>query len=84
MGTHICMAESLHCSPETITFVNRLYPNTKYKVKKKNHNVPNNIDSFSSRNVLLCQDPALSLMETLLALSCGCTFSGKLSRRWCF
>ena len=32
MGTCTCMAESLHCSPETITFVNWLYPSTKYKV----------------------------------------------------
>ena len=31
-GTCTCMAESLHCSPETITFVNWLYPSTKYKV----------------------------------------------------
>ena len=31
--TGICVAESLHCSPETITtlFVNWLYPNTKFK-----------------------------------------------------
>ena len=30
----ICMAESLHCSPVTITtlFVDQLYPNTKQKV----------------------------------------------------
>ena len=34
MDTYICMAESLHCSPETITtlFVNWLYSNTKQKV----------------------------------------------------
>ena len=33
MGIHIRMAESLHCSPETVTtlFVNQLYPNTKFK-----------------------------------------------------
>ena len=32
---HMCMAETLCCSPETITtlFVNWLYPNTKKKVK---------------------------------------------------
>ena len=37
MDTCICMAESLHCSPETIItlFVKRLYPNTNLKVKKK-------------------------------------------------
>ena len=31
MDTCICMAESHHCSPETITtlFVNRLYPDIK-------------------------------------------------------
>jgi len=31
MGTCICMVESLHCSPETVTtlFVNWLYLNTK-------------------------------------------------------
>jgi len=34
MATCVYMAESLHCSPETITplFVNWLYPNTKSKV----------------------------------------------------
>ena len=33
----ICMAESLHCLPETITTSNRLYPSTKFKslMKKK-------------------------------------------------
>ena len=33
MDTCICMAESLPCSPETITnnIVDRLYPNTKEK-----------------------------------------------------
>ena len=33
MDTCICMAESLHCSPETVTtlFVNRLYASTKLK-----------------------------------------------------
>ena len=38
MDTCICIAESLHCSPETITilFVKCLYPNTKLKVKEKN------------------------------------------------
>jgi len=30
------MAESLHCSLETITIVNQLYPNIKQKVKKEN------------------------------------------------
>ena len=36
MHTCVCTAESLHCSPETITtlFVNQLYPNTKQKVLK--------------------------------------------------
>ena len=36
MHTCVCTAESLHCSPETITtlFVNHLYPNTKQKVLK--------------------------------------------------
>ena len=40
MGTCICMVESLHCSPETVTtlFVNWLYLNTKLKVKKKKKN----------------------------------------------
>ena len=28
-SSSICMAESLHCSPETITAVNQLYPNAK-------------------------------------------------------
>ena len=32
-----CMAESLHCPPETVIalFVNQQYPNTKLKVLKK-------------------------------------------------
>ena len=36
MATRVCMAESLHCSPEAITTlsVNWLYTNTKSKVKK--------------------------------------------------
>ena len=36
MDTFVCMAESLHCSLETITalLINRLYPNTKSKVLK--------------------------------------------------
>ena len=29
MDTWICMAESLHCSPETDKFVNQLYLNTR-------------------------------------------------------
>ena len=31
MDTYVCMAKSLHCSPESITtvFVNQLYSNTK-------------------------------------------------------
>ena len=38
MDTNICMAESLHCSPETSTtlLVIWLYPNTKLKVLKSN------------------------------------------------
>ena len=38
MDTNICMAGSLHCSPETITtlLVIWLYPNTKFKVLKTN------------------------------------------------
>lgn len=37
MDTYICMTESLHRSPETITavFVNQLYPNIEQNVKKK-------------------------------------------------
>ena len=40
MDTNICMAESLHCSPESITtlLVIWLYPNTKLKVSKSNKN----------------------------------------------
>ena len=38
MDTCIHLAESIHCSAETITtvFVNQLYPNTQQKVFKKN------------------------------------------------
>ena len=38
MDTCICMADSLHCSSETITMLsilNWLYPKTKQKIKKK-------------------------------------------------
>ena len=36
MDTFVCMAESLHCSLETITalLINQLYPNTKSEVLK--------------------------------------------------
>ena len=37
VGTCVCMAASLCCSPDTVTtlFVNQLYPNAKLKVKKR-------------------------------------------------
>ena len=35
METDVCMAESPHCSPETVTtlFVNQLHPNQLYKIQ---------------------------------------------------
>lgn len=58
MDTCICMAESLRCSPETITtlFVNQLYHNTKLKVLKIKRNklmkgVEEHSRTFHSREV---------------------------------
>ena len=55
-GMCICMAESLHCPPETMTtlFVNWPYPNTKYKVKKSRNISILNFDSESPPLFLSC------------------------------
>ena len=70
MYTCMQMAESLHCSLETITIVNQLYPNIKQKVKKENYQKYIQLEYYStikSNKLLIHAEKEMATHSSILA-----------------
>lgn len=76
VDTCACTAESLHCLSETITtlFVKQLYPNTKYKVKKKKKK-----ECIAEMSVAPeAPKPGLAPLHEVYALDTACTWTSRV------
>ena len=81
MDTHICMAESLCCSPETITIL--LIPQQQIKSlrKKKNKTVKATLDSMNEWVWLCCNKTLFTNLGSGLDSTHGLSFANPCSRK---